>query len=63
MKIHACPNGRFNVSGTVIKERRIQANLSQEALAAKLQLEGLNITQNLNQQGCWRYLFGYLSNE
>ncbi len=38
-------HGRFNCSGLHIRERRLELKLSQEQLAAKLQLEGLDITQ------------------
>lgn len=44
MKIYK-PNGRCNISGTRIKAVREQLKLSQEQLAAKIQLEGLSITQ------------------
>lgn len=39
------PDGRCNVSGLKVKAAREAAGLSQEQLAAKLQLGGLNITQ------------------
>ena len=38
-------DGRFNCSGPRIRERRTALELSQEQLAAKLQLAGLDITQ------------------
>lgn len=38
--------GRYNCSGRRIFERRKELDLSQEQLAAKLQLLGLEITQN-----------------
>lgn len=38
-------NGKFNCSGPRIRERRTELDLSQEQLAAKLQLAGLDITQ------------------
>lgn len=44
MKIYR-PKGRCNVSGARIKEARVLAGLSQEQLAAKIQLSGLSITQ------------------
>lgn len=44
MKIHR-PDGRCNISGLRIKNLRESNHLSQEGLAAKLQLCGLNITQ------------------
>ncbi len=37
--------GKFNTSGLRIRARRQELNLSQEQLAAKLQLAGLDITQ------------------
>lgn len=46
MKIHR-PNGKCNISGRKIKAAREQANLSQEQLAVRLQLAGLNITQKV----------------
>lgn len=44
MKIHR-PNGRCNISGNVIQKMREQANMSQEQLAANLQINGLDLTQ------------------
>ena len=44
MKIYNL-DGRFNCSGTYIRKRRTELGLSQEQLAAKLQLAGLDITQ------------------
>lgn len=44
MKIYK-PNGRYNISGVRIKAERENAKLSQEQLAAKVQLLGLNMTQ------------------
>ncbi len=38
-------HGKFNCSGTRIRRRRKELKLSQEQLAAKLQLAGLDITQ------------------
>ena len=38
--------GKFNCSGTRIRRRRKELKLSQEQLAAKLQLAGLDITPN-----------------
>lgn len=37
--------GRYNCSGHYIRQRRSAMGLSQEALAAKLQLAGLEMTQ------------------
>lgn len=39
------PEGRCNVSGEVVRETRERAGLSQEQLAARIQLAGLSITQ------------------
>ena len=39
------PDGRCNVSGDRVTAARERAGLSQEQLAAKLQLAGLSITQ------------------
>lgn len=44
MKIYK-PDGRCNVAGCNIRIAREKASLSQEELAAKIQLKGLNITQ------------------
>ena len=44
MKIYK-PDGRCNVSGEKVKAARERAGLSQEQLAAKIQLAGLSITQ------------------
>jgi len=44
MKINGI-NGKFNCSGLRVRERRLELRLSQEQLAAKLQLAGLDITQ------------------
>ena len=38
-------NGKCNISGVIIREKREYAQLSQEQLAAKLQLEGINLNQ------------------
>ena len=45
VKIYKHKDGRCNASGCKIKELREAAGLSQEQLAAKLQLAGLNINQ------------------
>ncbi len=45
MKLHKYTNGKCNISGTNIRMLREEAGLSQEQLAAKLQLAGLNLTQ------------------
>lgn len=44
MKIYRYKN-RYNIAGTKIKERRTAAGLSQEQLAAQLQIAGLPINQ------------------
>ncbi len=44
MKIYGF-HEKFNCSGPRIRERRTELRLSQEQLAAKLQLEGMEITQ------------------
>lgn len=45
MKIYKLPDGKANVSGVRIKEYREAMGLSQEQLAARLQLAGLGLTQ------------------
>lgn len=45
MKLYKFIDGRCNASGQKIKELREQYGLSQEQLAAKLQLSGLNLNQ------------------
>ena len=44
MKIYR-PDGRCNISGAKVRAAREKAGLSQEQLAAKIQLAGLSITQ------------------
>lgn len=44
MKLYKYTDGRANASGQKIKERREAAGLSQEELAAQLQLAGLKYT-------------------
>lgn len=39
------PGGRCNISGLRVRTAREHAGLSQEQLAAKIQLSGLNVTQ------------------
>lgn len=39
-------NGKKNICGTKIKEARKRLKLSQEELAAKLQVEGINIERD-----------------
>lgn len=38
-------DGKYNLSGERVRERRVQMGLSQDTLAAKLQLAGLQIGQ------------------
>ena len=45
MKLYRYKDGRCNASGIKIRDARERAKLSQEQLAAKLQLAGLNINQ------------------
>lgn len=45
MKLYKYYNGRSNASGQKIKELREAAGLSQEQLAAQIQLAGLNLNQ------------------
>lgn len=45
MKLYKYKDGKCNVSGNKIRELRESLDLSQEQLAAKLQLAGLNINQ------------------
>lgn len=45
MKLYKYKNGKCNISGEKIRELREQAGFSQEQLAAKLQLSGLNLNQ------------------
>lgn len=45
MKIYRYMDGNANASGCKIKELREAAGLSQEQLAAKIQLAGLNLNQ------------------
>ena len=45
MKLYKCSDGRCNIAGTRIRQIREQKNMSQEELAAALQLAGLNLNQ------------------
>lgn len=45
MKLYKSDNGKCNISGNQIKHLREHAGISQEQLAAKIQLEGLNLNQ------------------
>lgn len=44
MKLYT-PDGRCNVSGERVREARIKLSVTQDALAARLQLAGLQIGQ------------------
>lgn len=45
MKLYKYTNGKCNISGSKIRSLRESADLSQEQLAARLQLAGLNLNQ------------------
>lgn len=45
MKLYRCKTGDCNISGRKIRELREAAEMSQEQLAAKMQLLGHNINQ------------------
>ena len=45
MKLYKSKDGKCNVSGVKIRELREAAGLSQEQLAAQIQLAGLNLNQ------------------
>lgn len=45
MKLYKYVTGKCNASGPRIRELREAAGLSQEELAARIQLSGLNLTQ------------------
>ena len=45
MKLYKYKDGKCNVSGNKIRLLREEARLSQEQLAAKIQLAGLNLNQ------------------
>ena len=45
MRLYKYSNGTHNASGPRIKELRESSGLSQEQLASRLQLAGLNLTQ------------------
>lgn len=44
MKLYSV-DGRFNISGQRVREARVKLGLSQEALAARVQLAGLQMGQ------------------
>ena len=78
MKIYR-PYGRCNISGERVREARERADLSQERLAYKIQIAGLDITQKAISRGtlspqevkaaeAWlnsypRKMFGFLCSE
>lgn len=45
MKLYKFIDGKCNVSGSMIRKLREEAGLSQEQLATRLQLAGLNLNQ------------------
>ncbi|MDE7416466.1 MAG: helix-turn-helix domain-containing protein [Lachnospiraceae bacterium] len=45
MKLYKYTNGKCNISGSIIRDLRERADLSQEQLAARLQLAGLSLNQ------------------
>lgn len=45
MKLYKYTNGKCNISGSIICDLREHADLSQEQLAARLQLAGLSLNQ------------------
>lgn len=45
MKLYRYTDGKCNASGAVIRQLREKVGLSQEELAARLQLVGLNLNQ------------------
>lgn len=45
MKLYKYTNGKCNASGSMIRKLRENSGLSQEQLAAKLQLVGLELNQ------------------
>ena len=45
MKLYKSDDGKCNISGCQIRHLREQAGMSQEQLAARIQLEGLNLNQ------------------
>ncbi len=45
MKIYRCDSGKCNIAGCKIRSLREAAGLSQEQLAARIQLAGYNINQ------------------
>ncbi|MDE5700469.1 MAG: helix-turn-helix domain-containing protein [Lachnospiraceae bacterium] len=45
MKLYKYADGKCNISGSIIRDLRERADLSQEQLAARLQLAGLSLNQ------------------
>ena len=45
LKLYRYTDGKCNASGSIIRELREKAGLSQEQLAARLQLAGLELNQ------------------
>lgn len=45
MRLYRYADGKCNASGSIIRELRERAGMSQEELAAKLQLAGLSLNQ------------------
>lgn len=45
MKLYRYIDGKCNASGSIIRQLRERGELSQEELAARLQLAGLNLNQ------------------
>ncbi len=45
IKLYKYTNGKCNISGSIIRDLREHADLSQEQLAARLQLAGLSLNQ------------------
>ncbi len=45
MRLYRYTDGKCNASGSIIRELRERAGMSQEELAAKLQLAGLSLNQ------------------
>lgn len=68
MKLYKHTNGTCNASGPAIRALREKAGISQEQLAAKLQLAGLNLNQKAvmpdrnRQPRCARLRVKYFAN-
>ena len=50
MFINKTKDGKYNICGTVVAEKRKQLRLSQRALADRLQLIGLDVDKNAIQR-------------